>query len=179
MSEESNPETGAGADVEKEAYRTKRVSEFVYGVISAMIAIAGLVEGSYGGSGRNAAAVVITGAAAIWLAHSYAEWLGEHVRAKGENGFIGVFHAARASWPIVIAGFIIAAPAAFSESGAWSVSRGLWLGTMIGLAMLFVLGLVAARLSQLSAIRTAGMTLLTVGIGVAVVAVERAVHHIW
>ena len=178
MNEEAARDTDTAADTQKETYRTKRVSEFVYGVTSAMIAVAGLVEGDYTESGRIAAAVVITGAAAIWLAHSYAEWLGEHVRAKGEHGFMGVFHTLRTSWPIVIAGFMIATPAALSETGVWSVSYGLWLGNMLGLAMLFVLGLIAARLSQLNVVRTATMTLLTVGIGVAVIAVEQAVHHL-
>lgn len=170
--------TSAEAGAEQEAYRTKRVSEFVYGVISAMIAIAGLIESSYSESGLSAAVAVIAGAAAIWLAHSYSDWLGEHVRAKGKHGFVGVLRSLRASWPIVLAGFLLATPVALSETGAWSVSVGLTLGNVIGMVMLFMLGLAAARLAQLDAARTAAMTLLTVAIGGAVIAVEQAVHHL-
>jgi hypothetical protein len=178
MNEEANHGATAATDAENDAYRTKRVSEFVYGVTSAMIAIAGLIESSYSESGWGAAAAVVSGAAAIWLAHSYADWLGEHVRAKGEHGFSGILLSLRASWPIVLAGFLLAAPAALSETGVWSVAVGLTLGNAIGIAMLFALGLTAARLSEANAIRTAGMTLLTVGIGMAIIAIEQAVHHL-
>jgi MFS family permease len=168
----------AAEDEDEKVFRTRRLSEFVYGVISAMIAIAGLSDNSEPIAGFAAAAAVVAGAAAIWLAHSYADWLGERVRERHELGFQDILHVAATAWPIVIAGVIVSLPIALAETSLWDLETGLLLGNLTGLVILALIGLYAGILAQMSALRTLALMLLTIGLGALVIGVEQAVHHL-
>lgn len=97
-----------------------RLSEFVYGTVTGMVAVAG-VGGSHETTWWNAASIIIVGAAAIWLAHSYSIFFGKRVSGGRRLGFRDLTETLRGSWPIVIAGMVLALPMLPAAFGVWNV----------------------------------------------------------
>ena len=86
-----------------------KLSEFIYGTIIGMVAVAG-IDGGDGTSWLEAAAAIVAGAAAIWVAHAYAVLLSRRVVAGHRLAARDLGEALAGSWPIVTAGVILALP---------------------------------------------------------------------
>ena len=83
-------------------HRAEATAEFVYGTTAVIIALSGL-EIVGGVPPESAALLTIAGAAAIWLCHAYAAYLGAHVvhgQAHATGEILGYL---RRSAPIVLA----------------------------------------------------------------------------
>ena len=97
-----------------------RLSEFVYGTVTGMVAVAG-VGGTHETTWWNAASIIIVGAVAIWLAHSYSIIIGKRVSGGQRLGLGDLIDILRGSWPIVTAGTVLALPMLPAAFGVWNV----------------------------------------------------------
>lgn len=152
-----------------------RLAEFIYGTVTGMVAISGVGEGS-GVDWEAAAAVIIVGALAIWVAHAYAILLSQRVVSGRRLRRLDVRETLAGSWPIVIAGIILALPLAPAAIGLWSVSLALTLGSVIGIALLALMGILAGTLARETWTRRLLMAVGSAGLGTVVVVVEYLVR---
>ena len=156
----------------------KWLSEFIYGVITAMVALAAFAEHPEGTTGYAVALTVVGGASAIWLAHAFSELVGERAVTRHSFGFAEVGRFLRQSWPIVVAGFLIAAPILLSEAGLWPLARGITLGNVLGLVSLGVIGVAIGVVDGSRPIVIAWDATFAVGIGALIILLESAVHRL-
>lgn len=153
-----------------------KLSEFIYGTIIGMVAVAG-IDGGDGTSWLEAAAAIVAGAAAIWVAHAYAMLLSRRVVAGHRLAARDLGEALAGSWPIVTAGVILALPLLPAALGFWSLDYGLRAANVTGLVMLALMGVLAGVVTKETWPRRVLMAALSAGLGFAIVAVEFAVHH--
>ena len=86
-----------------------RLAEFVYGVVTGMVAIPGI--GGHPAQGWvGTAAIVVAGAIVIWLAHGYALMLSRRVTSGRRLTARDIAETFAGSWPIVIAGILSRSP---------------------------------------------------------------------
>ena len=170
--DDENANSGHGWRVR--ALGEHRLSDFAYGTVTGIVALGGLDHEIAGLAWWHASAIVIVGAAALWIAHAYASLLGKRVAGRRRLEVHELVHGLRGSSAIVGAGIVLSVPLAFaglhlcSLTGALTISRGL------GVALLALLGLAATSDSWPQ--RLLRSEVATV-IGLAVVAVETAVHR--
>lgn len=167
----------AGAPFKHRVINRRRVSEFIYGIITAMVVIASLVQERQE-AWWDAFLIIVAGAAAIWIAHSYAEVVGNRITAKRRLTWLDIGEALSESWPIVTSGFIVAAPLLLAGVGIITVSVSLTLCNILGIAILAVAGYLAGWLSNETFWYRMLLAAESAAIGAAVVAVEYIVHHI-
>ena len=86
-----------------------RLAEFVYGTVTGMVALSGMSSGP-DATWTGSIAIVIAGAVAIWLAHGYSIMLSKRVTAGHRLSGSEIASVFAGSWPIVIAGAILAVP---------------------------------------------------------------------
>ena len=153
-----------------------RLSEFIYGTVTGMVAIAG-ISGGHEESWLEAASVIVTGAAAIWVAHAYSILISKRVVAGHRLGAHELGETLVGSWPIVSAGVLLAIPLLPVAAGLWSLDFALWAATLIGVLILALVGVLAGVVTHETWPRRVMLAAFSAGLGLAVVAVEFAVHH--
>ena len=153
-----------------------RLSEFIYGTVMGMVAIAGISSESHL-TWLQAAALIVVGAGAIWIAHAYSELISQRIAGGRRLDGRDLYEVLRGSWPIVVAGFVLAIPLLPVPVGLWSLSTGLWLASALGVVILGILGLVAGKVTNEAWPRRIVWAALTAGFGLVIVAAELAVHH--
>jgi hypothetical protein len=153
-----------------------RLSEFIYGTVTGMVAIVGIDSGGDVGW-LEAALIVVTGATAIWIAHSYASLLSRRITAGRSGGLRDMAEALSGSWPIVTAGLFLAAPLFGVGLGIYGVGSALLASSALGVLILAMLGFVAGGVAQEGWRRRLLHVVFSCGLGVAVILVELAVHH--
>lgn len=153
-----------------------RLAEFVYGTVTGLVAITGIGSHPTGGP-LEVAGIVIAGALAIWLAHGYSILLSKRITSGHRLTGAQIRHAFGGSWPIVIAGAVLATPILLSGLGLWSLETGVGASGWVGVAVLALVGVIAGAITRETWTRRILLALSTAGIGIAVVAVEYIVHH--
>jgi hypothetical protein len=153
-----------------------RASEFIYGTVTGMVAVAGIDVGR-GASWLGAAAIIIVGAAAIWIAHAYSTLLGRRIADGRRLEARDLGEALAGSWPIVVAGMVLAVPLIATALGAWSLDTALWASSFVGVAILALVGILAGVVTRETWLRRVLLAVGSAGLGLIVVAVEVAVHH--
>jgi hypothetical protein len=141
-----------------------------------MVAVAG-IQPTEAMSSHHAAAVVVGGAMAIWIAHAYAGLMGHRVSSGHRLGPKAFAEALRSAWPVVTAGGIIALPLVGSGLGVYGLASALDACNLVGVLILASVGWAAARTSGAGWGRTAVLVGLSCGLGLLVVVIERLVHH--
>jgi hypothetical protein len=153
-----------------------RLSEFIYGTVTGMVAVVG-IDASHDVFWLGAALIIVVGAAAIWVAHAYSILLGRRI-AEGRRLHAGdLFAALRGSWPIVSAGAILSVPLLFTPLVLWSVNSALWVSSGLGVLILALVGVLAGVVTRETWGRRLILAALSTGLGLGIVAVEFAVHH--
>jgi hypothetical protein len=161
------------------AVRAEHVGEFVYGTTTVLIALAGL-EIVGGVPPASVGAIVLTGSVAIWLAHSYASYLGAHasrgLQAHDEPAQAEIGHALRTSAPIVLA----AIPATLLLGGAtlgwWGVSDAIRAANLAAILVLGAAGWIGARATGSSTSSALIWAVGTASIGIGIVGIELLLH---
>lgn len=153
-----------------------RLSEFIYGTVTGMVAVVGIDSGA-DASGWEALLIVVAGAAAIWVAHAYATLMSHRItsgrRAEGRD----LVEALRSSWPVVSAGLLLAAPLLGVVFGVYALQTGLGLSSIMGVLILALIGIAAGIVTHETWPRRIVLVLLSCGLGLAIVVIELAVHH--
>ena len=153
-----------------------RLSEFVYGTITGMVAVAGL-SGGKDISWWSAVSIVVMGAVAIWLAHAYSRLVTLRVTTQRRVAAHQIRETLTGSWPIVTAGALLSVPFFAAGGGLWSVETALLVSSLLGIAILGIVGSIAGRISREKPLQRLLIAAVYVGLGVFVVLVEFIVHH--
>lgn len=153
-----------------------RLSEFVYGTVTGMVAVAGL-SGGHEVEWTGAVGIVVMGAVAIWLAHAYSKVVTLRVTTQHRVAGEEIRDVLLESWPIVIAGVLLSIPFLATGAGLWTMDTALVLSSAIGVALLGVIGSIAGRISHERPVRRLVIAAVYVALGLFVVLVEYIVHH--
>lgn len=153
-----------------------KLSEFIYGTVTAMVAVAGVSEG-HDTLWSDAMLIVVAGAFAIWLAHAYATLMGRRAASGKRNEWADLRKALTDSWPIVSAGVMVSLPLVLAGIGVLDLDAALWACSLVGLVILALVGILAGKMSQETWGYRLLMALLSAGLGVLIVAIEYYVRH--
>ncbi len=153
------------------------LSEFVYGVITAMVVIAALVQ-EREDTWWQAFLIIVAGSAAVWIAHSYSEIISERLVVRRRLVGSDFAKAMRQSWPIVTAGAIVAVPTLFPAIGLTSVETSLTACNVVGIIILALVGYLAGMVTKEKQSYRFFLAAASAGVGVIVVAIEFIVHHL-
>jgi hypothetical protein len=152
-----------------------RLSEFIYGTVTGLVAVAGIDAGSVM-EWWKAALVVVSGAVAIWLAHAYASLLGRQIAGGGQPSARALGEALESSWPVVTAGLTLAAPLLGVPLGLYALDRALLISSGFGILILALMGAATGVAAHASRMQRIALIALSCGLGLVVVAVGLAVH---
>ena len=159
------------------------VAFVVYGSITVLAAIGGLILEAESVKALQAAAVLIVVAVAAWLAHSM--WRVVRARARQDTEPEHSYelrsyelHELLRSWPIIASGLPGAIALLLAEAGAWSVASGLRIAQGLSVGVLFVSGLLTARLAGAGRSQQLIYIIALPGVGLLIVALEVAAHRI-
>ena len=153
-----------------------KLSEFIYGTVTAMVAVAGISEG-HDTSWSDAMLIVVAGAFAIWLAHAYATLMGRRAASGKRSDRADLWRALTDSWPIVTAGVMVSLPLVLAGIGVLDLDAALWACSLVGLVILALVGILAGKMSQETWPYRVFMALLSAGLGFLIVAIEYLVRH--
>ena len=162
-------------DNERKLLDAHRLSEFVYGTITGMVAING-IDPSHS-SWAEAAAIIIVGAAAIWIAHAYSILLGQRIGSGRRLAGRDFGYALWGSWPIVMAGVMLAFPTLLAAASIWTLTSALRLSGLLGVVILAFVGIIAGAVTRETWTRRLLLAVLSPGLGLVVLGFELAVHH--
>lgn len=153
-----------------------RLTEFIYGTVTALVAVAG-IDAAQVSAGYTAALVVIAGGMAIWLAHAYSTLMSNRITSGRRIDSRYAAKALRDSWPIVSAAALVSLPLLGDAVSLYSVDTALWLANAVGVLILALVGFAAGAITNEHWTRRILLVLLSSGLGLFVVAVELAIHH--
>lgn len=155
-----------------------RLSGFIYGTTSGLVALGGVgVREPDFTAWWEAATRVILGAAAVWMAHAYAELLSHRVVSGRPLEFRELRATLASSWSILVAGLVLAAPLVPAGLGVVSVGMATNVSRALGVTVLALIGFYAEQTGEHRWGRRLLHAGLTAGLGLAVVAVELLVYH--
>ncbi len=153
-----------------------RLSEFIYGTVTALVAIAGIsteTEASW----SNAVAIIVIGAAAVWAAHAYSHAISRRIAGGYRLHSHEIWEILRGSWPIVTAGFLVAAPFLLVAIGLITMTTALDVASLLGLAILAIVGYVSGVVTGEPLPRRFLLAALSLGLGLVIVILEFVIHH--
>lgn len=153
-----------------------RLSEFVYGLVTGMVAAAGVKVGA-DTSWLSAALVIVAGSVAIWAAHGYSIMISKRVTAGRRLTGGEIAEVFSGSWPIVVAGSLLAVPLVPVAFGFYGITVAMDLVSIVGIVLLAGVGLLAGVVTKETWSRRLLLAAVSAGLGVAVVAVELALAH--
>jgi len=153
-----------------------RLSEYIYGTVTGLVALAGIDAGGVV-EWWKAALVVVSGAVAIWLAHAYATLIGRQIVSGGQPSVRALWEALERSWPVVTAGLTLAAPLLGVAFGLYGLQSALLCSSGLGVIILGLMGVAAGVATHASWAQRIVLTVLSSGLGVLVVAVGLALHY--
>lgn len=153
-----------------------RLTEFIYGTVTAFVAVAG-IDIEHLPSWYTAALMVITGGVAIWLAHAYATLMSNRItsgkRIKGRD----IAEALYSSWPIVTAAILVALPFIGAPLSLYTMNTAVWLANIVGVLILLLVGIAAGSIAQESWSRRVLLAIISVGLGLLIVTIKLAIPH--
>ncbi len=163
---------------------SERAQAFIYGTITALVATAG-IELAGEPSPAAAGAIVVASAIVTWLAHSYSTLIGRGLIAPGGRAGSNArqvaarwWSAMHASAPILYAAAPATAAIVLAGLGVVSLSTAIVIGNGAGIVVMGAASWAAARAHHASTGGQVMSILITTALGVAIVAVEIAVHHL-
>jgi VIT1/CCC1 family predicted Fe2+/Mn2+ transporter len=153
-----------------------RLSEFIYGVVTGLVAVVGIDVG-HSSSWLDAVLVVLAGATAIWIAHAYSTLMSRRILSGVRATSRDLFAALRDSWPVVSAGFVLVLPILGVAFGLYSLEDALIVSSGVAVLLLALIGAAAGAVTNESWPRRVVLVLFSAGLGLCVVALELAVGH--
>jgi hypothetical protein len=154
----------------------QNISGTVYGTIVVMsVIVAGSRQAET--SAWDLAAVTMTTAVVLWLAHVYASAMSESLHQGGPLTMDGVRGVAARQGSIVLAAVGPAAALACGGTGLFEDSTAVWIALGLGTLTLGVQGVRYARAERLGRSATALAVSLNLGLGLVLVGLKVAVMH--
>ena len=154
----------------------ERLAGFVYGTILTLSVIVAGARAFPHEPGQVAELVAVT-SLVFWVAHVYAHWLGESV-AQGEHlSFAELRRVTSREWSLVEAAVPPMVALLLGAAGLLSESAAVWLAFALGLGVLFVEGVVFARVERLGLVSGVLVVLANLGFGLLLVALKLVLGH--
>jgi hypothetical protein len=162
-------------DEEAEPRSVTWLSDYVYGTIATLIAVASLTFETKPEALRTEG-VVVAGAIAIWLAHALSRLVTKRAWHQLELTRADIRAELRNSWSILFAA--VPAMIVFLLAGlrVWSVTTAFVITDVLGIASLAVVGIGTAGGADRPLGRRVFYVCALVGVGMAIVGLEGAVH---
>ncbi len=148
----------------------------VYGTILVLSVIVAGAKTFPHGPGRLAVLVLVT-TAVFWLAHVYADALGLSVGHDQHLSLAELGHTARHEASILVAGVPPEAALLLAVIGVLSEKTAVWLALGLGMAVLFAVGVVFARVERLGFLGTLVAVLTNLALGGALIVLKVLLTH--
>ncbi|HSC51858.1 MAG TPA: hypothetical protein VLD16_16465 [Gaiellaceae bacterium] len=156
--------------------RGERLAGFVYGTILTLSVVVAGARAFPHDPGHVAELVAVT-SVVFWVAHVYAHWLGESVSHGGHLSFAELRWVTSREWSLVEAAVPPVAALLLGAAGLLSEQAAVWLAFGLGLGVLFVEGIVFARIERLGLLPAVLVVLANLGFGLLLVALKLVVGH--
>lgn len=148
----------------------------IYGTILVMAVITALSH-----DGTVTSALLIAGVLAttfvFWIAHVYAEVLGNRIEGgSGVPSFANIVTAARGEWPLVEASLLPVLSLLLGVIGLVKTDTAVTIAIGVGVAELFGYGIVAGRRLNLSGVGVIVVGVVNGGLGLLIVLLKVLVH---
>jgi hypothetical protein len=154
-----------------------RLSGFIYGTTTGLVALGAAGSREAGGTWWEVATGVLLGVAAVWVAHGYSELL-SHNAVTGRRLELHELRAVlSSSWAILLAGVLLSAPLLPVGLGIVSVATATNVSRALGVIALGVIGYHAERTGKHHWGRRLLLAGLSAGLGLAVVGAELLLDH--
>jgi hypothetical protein len=151
------------------------LSDYVYGTIATLVAIAGLTFETNPGE-LSTAGVVIVGAIAIWFAHALSRLVSKRSQGHVTLKIGDVVAELRKSWAIVTAAIPATIVFVLAALHLWTVHAAFYIADMVGVAALAVVGIGTAGGRDRPLLGRIAYVVGVVLVGVAIVLLEASVH---
>ncbi|HET8811388.1 MAG TPA: hypothetical protein VFM67_02210 [Gaiella sp.] len=153
-----------------------RLGGFVYGTI---VVLSVLVAGAraYPHSAGRIAGLVLASSVVFWVAHVYAHGISESITDDERLSVADLRRIARHEASIVEASLPPLVALLLGALGVVSTQSAVWLAFALGLLVLFVEGIVVARVERLAALGTVAVVAANLALGLALVALKLVLGH--
>jgi hypothetical protein len=153
-----------------------RLGGFVYGTI---VVLSVLVAGAraYPHSAGRIAGLVLASSVVLGVAHVYAHGISESITDDERLSVADLRRIARHEASIVEASLPPLVALLLGALGVVSTQSAVWLAFALGLLVLFVEGIVVARVERLAALGTVAVVAANLALGLALVALKLVLGH--
>jgi hypothetical protein len=154
----------------------ERLGGFVYGtivVLSVLVAGARAFPHDAGGI----AVLVVATSVVFWLAHVYAHGISRSIADDERLSVVDLLQIARHEGSIVEAALPPVVALLLGVVGVVSTQTAVWIAFGLGLFVLFVEGLVVARVERFGPLGTVAIVLANLALGVALVGLKLVLSH--
>jgi hypothetical protein len=149
----------------------------VYGTLATLAGVGALrLETGHLRALETAAALLVI-AFAAWMGHTLWRVVTARALRTPPQRLPHELHELRRSWPIMASALPEAAVTALAAAGGWSVATGLEIAQGIGIAVLFVAGVLTARLTGASRGQLLVYAFVLPAVGAVIVGLEVAAHR--
>ena len=153
-----------------------RLGGFVYGTIVVLSVLVAGVRAYPSDAGRIALLVVVT-SLVFWVAHVYAHGISQSIAEEDRLSLAELREIARHEGSIVEAAFPPLVALLLGAFGVVSTQTAVWIAFALGLVVLFVEGLVIARVERLGALGTVAIVAANLALGLALVGLKLVLNH--
>jgi hypothetical protein len=153
-----------------------RLGGFIYGTIVALSVIVGGARAYPHEPGHIAVLVAVT-CIVFWLAHVYADGIGQSVARNERLSFAELKEVARDEASILEAAVPPIFPLLLGALGVFSERTAVWIAFALGFAVLAAQGLVFARVERYGRLATAAVIAANIGLGGLLVLLKLFVSH--
>jgi hypothetical protein len=153
-----------------------RLGGFIYGTIVALSVIVGGARAYPHEPGHIAVLVAVT-CIVFWLAHVYADGIGQSVARNERLSFAELKEVARDEASILEAAVPPIIPLLLGALGVFSERTAVWIAFALGFAVLAAQGLVFARVERYGRLATAAVIAANIGLGGLLVLLKLFVSH--
>jgi hypothetical protein len=154
----------------------ERLGGFVYGTIVVVGVVVAGAKAYPDGPGHIALLVVVT-TVVFWLAHVYAHGLAHSISHGEHLSLAELGHIARQQLPIVESGVPSVVALLLGAIGLFESQTAIWFALGVGLAVLFLEGLVFARVERLGLVGTLTVVAANMALGILLIAMKLVVTH--
>jgi len=153
-----------------------RLGGFVYGTI---VVLSVLVAGAraYPHSAGRIAGLVLATSVVFWVAHVYAHGISESITDDERLSVADLGRIARHEASIVEATLPPLGALLLGALGVFSTQTAVWVAFALGLLVLFVEGIVVARVERLAAPGTVAVVAANLALGLSLVALKLVIGH--
>ena len=153
-----------------------RLGGFIYGTIVALSVIVGGARAYPHEPGHIAVLVAVT-CIVFWLAHVYADGIGQSVARNERLSFAELKEVARDEASILEAAVPPIIPLLLGALGVFSERSAVWIAFALGFVVLAAQGLVFARIERYGSLATVAIVAANIGLGSILVLLKLFVSH--